>query len=175
MPLTLPPVVEPLARSHDSQGFDCGIPELNHYLRRQATQDTRRGVTRVYVARKRGSSQVLGYYTLSATSFSKKSLPEKEAKRLPHYPIPAALLGRLAVDRSCQGQKLGKYLLFDAFRRVLQAAETLAVYALVVDAKSGDARAFYEHYGFVRFPEAPSRLFIPIETLRRATEQPKQR
>lgn len=170
MSLTLPPIVEPLARKHDSEGFDCGIPELNGYLLRQATQDTRRGVTRVYVARKRGSSRVLGYYTLSATSFSKKSLPEKEAKRLPHYPIPAALLGRLAVDRTCQGQKLGRFLLFDAFHRVLHAAETLAVYALVVDAKNDDALAFYEHYGFLRFPDTPSRLSIPIETLRRAAE-----
>jgi GNAT superfamily N-acetyltransferase len=170
MPLTLPPIVEPLARSRDSGDFDCGIPELNGYLRRQATLDTRRGVTRVYVARNRGSSRVLGYYTLSATSFSKKSLPEKEAKRLPHYPIPAALLGRLAVDRTCQGQTLGRYLLFDAFHRVLHAAETLAVYALVVDAKNHDALSFYERYGFLRFPDTPFRLFIPIETLRRAAE-----
>lgn len=67
------------------------------------TQDAHRGVSRVYAARAGGSSVVLGYYTLSATRLSRKSLPEKEAKRLPHYPIPAALLRRLAVDRSCQG------------------------------------------------------------------------
>lgn len=166
MPFTLPPVVEPLARRHHRENFDCGEPALNDYLLRQATQDMRRGVSRVYVARERGAYYVLGYYTLSATSFSKKSLPESEASRLPHYPIPAALLGRLAVDRSCQGQNLGKYLLFDAFHRVLQAAETLAVYALVVDAKSDEARTFYEHYGFSRFPDTPSRLFLSVETLR---------
>jgi len=171
MPLTLPPVIEPLSRNHNRESFDCGEPELNDYLRRQASQDSRRGVSRVYVARERGSSKVLGYYTLSAASFGRKSLPEKAAKRLPHYPVPAALLGRLAVDSTCQGQKLGKYMLFDAFHRVLHAAETLAVYALVVDAKNDGARAFYEHYGFLRFPDTPSRLFIPIETLRRATEQ----
>jgi GNAT superfamily N-acetyltransferase len=168
MALTLPPIIEPLARSHDREGFDCGMPERNDYLRRQAAQDTRRGVSRVYVARERGSSKVLGYYTLSAASFGKKSLPGKEAKKLPHYPVPAALLGRLAVDRSQQGRGLGKYLLFDALHRVLQAAETLAVYALVVDAKNDDARTFYERYGFVRFPAIPSRLFIPLDTLRRA-------
>ncbi len=170
MPLTLPPVVEPLASRHDREGFDCGTPELNDYLRRQAAQDTRRGVSRVYIARERNTSKVLGYYSLSVASFTRKSLPEREAKRLPHYPVPAALLGRLAVDRTCQGQKLGRYLLFDAFHRVLHAAETLAVYALVVDAKNDDARAFYEHYGFLRFPDTPSRLFIPIEALRRAAE-----
>lgn len=167
---TFPPLVEPLARNHDREGFDCGIPELNAYLRHQAGQDTRRGVSRVYVARDRGASKVLGYYTLSAASFSKKGLPGNEARRLPHYPIPAALLGRLAVDRTCQGRGLGKYLLFDAFHRVLHAAETLAAYALVVDAKNEDACAFYEHYGFLRFSNTPSRLFIPIDTLRRGAE-----
>ncbi len=59
------------------------------------------------------------------------------------------------VDRSRPGQGLGKYLLFDAFHRVLQAAETLAVYALVVDTKNDEAHAFYEHYGFLCFPETP--------------------
>ena len=170
MSLALPPVFEPLARNHNREAFDCGIPALNDYLRRQATQDVRRGVSRVYVARNRGSSKVLGYYTLSATSFGKRNLPEVEAKRLPHYPIPAALLGRLAVDRSCQGQGLGKYLLFDAFYRILQAVEMLAVYALVVDVKNDEARAFYEHYGFLRFLNTPSRLFIPVETLRQAAK-----
>lgn len=166
MPLALPPVIEPLARKHDRANFDCGVSVLNDYLRRRAAQDMRRGVSRVYVAHERASTRVLGYYTLSAASFSKKRLPGKEAKRLPHYPVPAALLGRLAVDHSCGGQGLGRYLLFDAFHRVLRAAETLAAYALVVDAKDDEARAFYEHYGFLRFPDTPSRLFIPLETLR---------
>ncbi len=170
MPLALPLVIEPLARKHDRKDFDCGVPALNEYLRRQATQDMRRGVSRVYVAHERASTRVLGYYTLSAASFGKKRLPAKQAKRLPHYPVPAALLGRLAVDQSCKEQGLGRYLLFDAFHRVLRAAETLAAYALVVDAKDDDARAFYEHYGFLRFPRTPSRLFIPLETLRQATE-----
>ena len=171
MSLTFPPVVEPLSPNHRREGFDCGEPALNDYLLRQAMQDMRRGVSRVYVARERGSSKVLGYYTLSAASFGRKSLPEKEAKRLPHYPVPAALLGRLAVNRSCQGQQMGRYLLFDTFNRVLHAAETLAVYALVVDAKNDSARAFYERYGFRRFPDTLSRLFIPMETLRRAAEE----
>lgn len=169
--MTLPPVIEPLARSHRRDSFDCGEPVLNDYLHRQAMQDMRRGVSRVYVARERGSSKVLGYYTLSAASFGRKDLPEKEAKRLPHYPVPAALLGRLAVDRMYQGQQLGRFLLFDALYRVLHAAETLAVYALVVDAKNDSARAFYERYGFLRFPDSSMRLFIPIETLRRAVGQ----
>jgi len=167
MPTEFPPV-ESLSSRHVREGFDCGEPGLNDYLRRQATQDMRRGVSRVFVARAGSSSRVAGYYTLSATSFKRGDLPMQQAHRLPRYPIPAALLGRLAVDRSHQGHNLGKYLLFDAFQRVLQASETLAVYALVVDAMNDRARQFYEHYGFIGFPETPKRLFLPLETLRMA-------
>jgi hypothetical protein len=53
---------------------------------------------------------------------------------------------------------------------VLQAAETLAVYALIVDSKNDNAQAFYLRHGFLRFPNTPSRRFIPVETLRRAAE-----
>lgn len=170
MPAALPLAVEPLARNHDRKDFDCGVPVLNDYLLRQAAQDMRRGVSRVYVAHERLFAKVPGYYTLSAASFAKKTLPDRERKRLPHYPVPAVLLGRLAVRLQYRKTGMGKYLLFDAFRRVLQAAEVLAAYALVVDAKDDEARSFYQHYGFLRFPKTPSRLFIPIETLRRAAE-----
>lgn len=171
MSIGFPQCVEPLSRQHDRGGFDCGEPRLNDYLRRQAMQDIRRSVSRVFVAREESSWKVTGYYTLSATSFKRHDLPASEARRLPHYPVPAAQLGRLAVDRTNQGSGLGRYLLFDAFYRVLQASETLAVYALVVDAKSDRARESYEHYGFLRFPETPWRLFIPLETLRVAAEK----
>jgi len=170
MSLTSPPVFELLSRSHERGGFDCGEPELNTYLQRQAWQDMRRGVARVFVARNASSPRVVGYFSLSAASFSCQDLPVETARRLPYYPVPAALLGRLAVDNACQGGGLGKFLLFDAFYRVLQASDILAVYALVVDAKHARARAFYEHFGFLSFPATPSRLFIPLETLRQGAK-----
>jgi len=170
MSVTFSPGCELLSRSHERTGFDCGEPELNTYLQRQAWQDMRRGVARVFVTRQASSLRVTGYYSLSAASFSRQDLPVEIARRLPYYPVPAALLGRLAVDNTCQGSGLGKFLLFDAFYRVLQASEVLAVYALVVDAKHARARAFYEHFGFLSFPATPSRLFIPVETLRQGAK-----
>ena len=170
MPIACSPVCELLTRSHERKGFDCGEPDLNVYLERQAWQDMRRGVARVFIACSASSPRVMGYYSLSAASFSRQDLPADEARRLPYYPVPAALLGRLAMDKSCQGRGLGKFLLFDAFYRVLQASEVLAVYALIVDTKNDRVRTFYEHYGFLRFPETPSRLFIPLETLQRGVE-----
>lgn len=162
------PPIEPLAAHHDREAFHCGEPALDAYLRRQASQDVRRRVAQVFVAVGDKPSQIAGYYSLSATSFERAALPPELAKRLPHYPVPAALLGRLAVDEAHQGRRLGEALLLDAARRVLRASAALAVYALVVDAKNERARGFYERYGFRRFPDTPSRLFLTLDTFVKA-------
>jgi GNAT superfamily N-acetyltransferase len=61
-------------------------------------------------------------------------------------PVPAALLGRLAVDQGWQDRGLGAALLRDAVLRVVGAAGTIGVRALLVDAISDEAKAFYEHW-----------------------------
>ncbi len=159
-----PPVVEPLAAHHDRASFTCGEPALDAYIRRQASQDVRRRVAQVFVALGDVPGSIAGYYTLSAASFQKSQLPQALAKRLPHYPVPAVVLGRLAVDRTRQGRGLGEALLLDAIRRVVRAGTTIAVYAMIVDAKNDRAQAFYERYGFRAFADEQRRLFLPLET-----------
>lgn len=157
-------VIEPLGPQHDRESFACGEPALDDYLRRRASQDTRRRVARVFVAAGAAPGEIAGYYTLSAASFEKDELPAGIAKRLPHYPVPAVVIGRLAVSRSFQGRGLGETLLLDAIRRVVRASASIAAYAIVVDAKNDAARAFYERYGFRPFPSTPRRLFLPLAT-----------
>ena len=108
---------------------------------------------------------VLGFYTLSALSIDVSSLPEIQARRLPRHPLPAALLGRLAVGRSAQGEGLGRMLLADAVQRTLAASEQVAIHALVVDAKNESARRFYHDYGFFPLADQPMRLFLPLRPL----------
>ncbi len=157
-------VIEPLGSHHDRTAFSCGEPALDSYLQRQASQDVRRRVAQVFVAIGDTPGKIAGYYSLSAASFAKDELPPALAKRLPHYPVPAAVLGRLAIDRESQGHGLGEVLLLDAIRRVVRASTTVAVYAIIVDAKNEGARAFYERYGFRAFASEPRRLFLPLET-----------
>ena len=157
-------ILEPLGSHHDRESFACGEPALDDYLRRRASQDTRRRVAWVFVAVGDTPDEVAGYYTLSAASFEKDELPADIAKRLPHYPVPAVVIGRLAVSRTFQGRGLGETLLLDAIRRVVRAGATIAAYAVVVDAKNDAARAFYERYGFQPFPSAPRHLFLPLQT-----------
>ena len=161
-------IVEALARRHDRSRFDCGSKPLDRYIRQQASQDVRRRVAQVFVAIPEGSVEVAGFYTLSAGSLERTALPPQEAGRLPRYPVPVALIGRLAVGRRWSGRGLGSALLADVFRRVARASEALAVYAVTVDAKDARAQAFYERFGFIRLPDAAGRrLFCPMATVER--------
>lgn len=145
----------------ETAGFRCGEAALDEYLQRYAKQDIKRGVARVFVATPADQGSVVaGFYTLSAASIASEQLPETLRKKLPRYPIPAALLGRLAVSEAAQGQGLGSILLADACKRVVAASQTLAVAAIIVDAKSPAAAAFYGHFGFIELPGQPGRWML---------------
>jgi len=148
---------------HDRASFNSGEPSLDRYLRIQATQDAKRGYSACFVAATR-EGRVAGYYTLSAYAVLVNDLPESSRKRLPAYPIvPAFLLGRLAVDQGSQGQGLGSALLADALARATRAE--IPAHALVVDALNEKAAQFYVHFGFLGFASAPTRYFLPLETV----------
>ncbi len=154
---------ETLEATHDRVSFRCGEDALDRYFQSQATQDIRRRVANCFVAVEILTSQIAGYYTLSAASLPLVDLPPEETKRLPRYPtLPAVRIGRLAVDHRFQKRGLGAALLADAARRTLQAPP--AVFALLVDAKNDRAVAFYERYGFRALAGQPRTLFLPVAT-----------
>ncbi|MDF1585608.1 GNAT family N-acetyltransferase [Marinimicrococcus flavescens] len=155
-------VIEPLARGHDRAAFSCGVAELDRYIARQAGQDMRRRVARVFVCVPEGSSGILGYYTLSALSIDLGALPPEQARKLPRHPVPCALIGRLAVDLSGRGRGLGRLLLADAIKRAVGAGSSLAIHAMVVDALNEEAKAFYRAFGFTQLQDTPMRLFLPL-------------
>jgi GNAT superfamily N-acetyltransferase len=159
------------SKVHDRRAFSCGAPELDRYIRDHASQDVTRDVARIFVALQSGAPTVCGYYSLSAASFQRDDLPADQAKRLPRYPVPAALPGRLAVDDGAKGKGLGAFLLMDALNRTLLATQTLAVHAMIVDARDDDAAAFYRKFGFIPFSgEERRRLFLPMGTIRKLVE-----
>lgn len=120
-----------------------------------------------YVAHEPESNRIAGYYTLSAGDMALKDMPEDIARRLPRYPvIPMALVGRLAIDKEYQGQRLGAALLWDTANRASRAE--MGVFALAVDAKDEQAAAFYRHFGFVTFESKPLQLFLPLATIAKA-------
>ena len=159
--------VEALARHHDRARFQCGSDALDRYIHERASQDARRNVSRVFVAIPDNLEEVAAFYTLSAGSVERESLPEGLMKRLPRYPVPVALLGRLGVDRRWRGQGLGSAMLIDAIRRVRLASDTLGVHSIVVDAKDEAARTFYKRFGFIEISDSAKRLFLPMSTIDR--------
>ena len=158
-------VIEPLNRHHRKAAFLCSIESLDRYPKRQANQDIKRRVSRVFVVRSRqDDTKVLGYYTLSTLSIDLSVLPEKLAKKLPKHPIPAALIGRLAVDVSAQGKGIGKMLLSNAIKRTLAISDDIAIYAIVVDAINEEAESFYMQYGFAHLASEGKRLFQALKS-----------
>jgi ribosomal protein S18 acetylase RimI-like enzyme len=161
-------VIEPLAKSHDRAGFSCGQPALDDWFRTRANQDDKRDVARVFVAVD-SEFGVVGFHSVSAFSLSLTDVPEDLARKLPRYGvIPAALIGRLARDRRVRGRRVGELLLADAIRRILAASRSMAVFAIVVDAKDEHAVTFYKAFGFRPFPLRPQRLFLLSATAARA-------
>jgi GNAT superfamily N-acetyltransferase len=155
-----------LNKNHEKREFSCGIEPLDRYIKEQAGQDECRHIAATYVLTEINSRLIMGYYTLSASSIELSALPEVIRKKLPRYPtVPAALLGRLAVDQQYQGQNLGEYLLIDALKRGLDISHKMAAMAVVVHAKNDQAIRFYVRYGFIPFVDAPNRLFLPMDTI----------
>lgn len=147
----------------DRGGFDCGVLELNEYLQRFADQHRRKGVSAVYVVVDSDApSVILGYYTLSAGEVDASRLTDSDRKRLPRYPVPCFRMGRLASHRAHQGRGLGRLLVGCAVDRCLKAKTQVAAYALIVDAKDGQAKAFYEHYGFIPCIDRRMTLYLPL-------------
>ena len=155
--------IGPLDPRHDRRAFACGNAILDRYLREQASQDLRRGVARVFVATSIDApSRIMGFFTLSAASVVATDLPAEVAKRLPRHPIPAALVGRLAVDLGFTRRGLGGIMLADAVKRTMAAAETVAMTVLVVDPIDETARAFYAAFGFRDLQGPEQRMFLPL-------------
>lgn len=164
--------VSRLNRSHDRSHFDCGQTSLNEWLKDKAGQFDRRDLSRTFVATRPGQEHVVGYYALSSHRVVYDVLPAAEAKGLPRLDMPVVLLGRLAVDRSVQGQGLGAFLLVDALRRSLQALLQLGIRAVEVDAIDGSAREFYLKFGFRPLLNDPGHLMMPMHEIRKLKLDP---
>lgn len=128
-------------------------------------------MARVFVAID-DDSQIVGFYSLSAFTLSLDEVPDDIAAKLPRYDhIPAALIGRLARHEQSRGKGIGEILIADAVQRIINVAQDLAVFAIVVEAKNASASDFYQSFGFIPFPMHPDRLFMLTSTAAAALER----
>jgi ribosomal protein S18 acetylase RimI-like enzyme len=82
--------------------------------------------------------------------------------------VAGVRLGRLAVSKDHHGRGLGKILLLAAMKKFLEVFRMAGGIGLFVDAKDHQAKAFYEHFGFVPLPSNELQLFLPVATIQEA-------
>ncbi len=153
--------------THDRTMFDCGEPVLNAYLQNTAWQHLQKGIANTYVLVEiTRPHRILGFFTLAFLEVDIAEMPAGLRNKLPRSRFPAAKLGRIAIDKGCQGKNYGRLLLVDAMRRVAVAARTAAgVVGLFVDAKTPGVASFYRQFGFIPLEDNPLSLMIPCQTM----------
>ena len=149
-----------LATDHQLDDFACNVDSLNDWLKKRAYQNQLSGASRTYVVLE--GKRVVGYYCLASGALELNDAPTQVRRNMPN-PIPVAILGRLAIDKSFQGKGLGVALLQDAVVRTAQAGGILGIRGLLVHALSIEAKAFYEHHGFVASPTQPTTLMLSLK------------
>lgn len=138
-------------------------------MRTKAAKHQTQRISRTFVlVSEADPSRILGYYSLSNCQIDRELLSVDVGKALPRHPIPAVLLGRLAVDEREQRKQFGTWLLMDALKRTVLVGQQSGVFALVVDAADTRAREFYRKRGFLQVTDRPMTLYLPLETGLRA-------
>ncbi len=156
----------PVINTSDEQRklFDCGIHCLNDFFRRHSEPNHLKGFGRTFVLLI--NEEVIGYYTVSmGNTLEFIHIMNENNDTWPKYPIPIGLLGKLAVSKHKQKQGWGKWLLTDAINRIINAAQDVGAYAILVDAKDESAKKFYEQYGFLSFPKKNMTLYLPLNSI----------
>jgi len=160
-------LTQALDSQHDRIAFFCGNEMLDNYIKTQANQDINRKLSTCFVlVEVTNETKIEAYYTLSNNSIPLGLIPTTIQKKLPkaYKSIPTTLLGRLAVDKQYQGQKIGKILLIDALKRCYEISKIIGSFAVVVDPIDNNAENFYQKYGFITLPDS-KKMFLPIKTI----------
>ena len=154
-----------LTGDHDVSDFDCGVPDLDSWLKRRAHQNEASGASRTFVIIAGG--RVVGFYALAAGAVSHLQATGRVRRNMPEQ-IPVMVLARLAVHREHQGTGLGTALLRDALLRTLQASEIAGIRAVLLHAFDESSKGFYLHHGFAESPIDPMTMMISLADVEKA-------
>jgi GNAT superfamily N-acetyltransferase len=143
----------------DRNAFDCGRESLNYWFRRNAWRNQEDGTSRTNVIIDTVNMAVAGYVTLVASQIDRAHLP-KPAQRNRPDPIPAILLGQLAVDQRYQGRGCARSLMLFALRTALRLSDEIGCYGVITHPLDEGVRAFYRDFGFQDLPFDPGRAMI---------------
>jgi GNAT superfamily N-acetyltransferase len=157
---------ESLGSSHYIDFFDCGKPALNDWLVRHARQAQGSGSAKTFVVTD-DNLRVIGYFSLTVGQIDTLEAPERIRKGMGQYPIPVAILGRLAVSKDHQGRGIGIGLLQDAIRRSLMIAEQAGIRAILTHPIDEEAAHFYKRFGFIASPLQDQQFLLLLKDAKR--------
>ncbi len=153
---------ELLSADHDTDDFDCGDETLDNWLKHVAPRNQREGSSRTWVVT--AGARVVAYYASSAAVLARAEATGRAARNQPD-PLPAMLLGRLAVDSEHRGRGLGAALLKHFLLKVLEVAAHTGVRVALVHAANDAAARFYRHYGFEPSPIDDLTLIVLVKDI----------
>lgn len=156
----------PLASTDDREQFDCGRDALNYWFRRHGLRNHESGASRVSVVCDPISGAVAGYVSLSSAQIEREYLLKADQRNQPD-PLPALLLGQLAVDRRFQGKGYAASLMYYALTTATRYAGEVGCFCVLTHPLDDAVRAFYRKYDFKDLPEDPRRsMMVRISDLR---------
>lgn len=146
----------PLAAEDDTAEFDCARDALNQWFRRHAWRNQQLGVSRTTVVCDPATGGIVGYVSLSAAQVERAWLP-KAQQRNRRDPMPAILLGQLAVDLQWQGRGVARSLMFYALGTAVRMSKAVGCFCVLTHPLDDDVRALCGSFGFEDLPFDPSR------------------
>ncbi len=161
-------LVRELRESDRRENFRSGEHSLDDFFHRYAWANHLNGISRVFVAtEEEEASDVWGYYALSATHVTASQVSGFTEQRLPTYPIPAFLIGKLAVSESRRRQGIGRVLLRHALVRAHRVSREVGAFGVLVHAVNDEVVEFYRRFGFEVMPPgtSPQPMFLPMTTI----------
>lgn len=141
----------PLTESDGRERFDCGRNSMNQWFRRHAWANHTSGMSRVNVMCDVATGRFVGYVTLSAAQIERAALPKPQQRNRPD-PVPATLLGQLAVDGEFRGAGHARSLLLFALRTALRASRDIGSFGVITHPLDDAVRGFYSRWGFQDLP-----------------------
>ncbi|MGQ0826711.1 MAG: GNAT family N-acetyltransferase [Actinomycetota bacterium] len=151
-----------LTPEHRLSEFDCSEEALNRWLVTRAMHNQAEGGSRTWVVTV--DDGVVAYYASSTAVILRTQATKRTARNQPD-PVPALLLGRLAVDAKYRGQGLGAALLKHFLIKSLEVAQITGVGVLLVHANDATAANFYARYGFEPSPVDQLTLMLLIKDI----------
>ena len=150
-------------RRHNREQLDSGEPVLDEWLRRYAGQNRRRDTAATWVIAD-NADVVVAYASVAITGIDRSAAPETLAKGAPD-PVPALLLGRLAVDHRYANIGVGTALAAHVLATAVELNEKAACRAVVVTALTEQARTWWKRFGFRPLaPDEPDPLDVYLLT-----------